>query len=524
MALFRRALYGRSDMPVHEVGEMIPDTVPLLSFPIFSFVLFRLLDRREALIWSVLIGYLFIPGKAVIDLPVLPAIDENTMPVLCGLLFMWMTRPAGLREDPVALPGLLPTGLLFRALVFALIGGAFLTVATNTDPLRYGPLTLPGMRLYDGFSVVLSAIMLILPMLAARKYLHDEAGHRVILKALTFVGLIYAVPIAYELIMSPQLNRMIYGYFPHQWIQHVRPGGYRPIVFLDHGLVLAIIMCCCALAAFGLARISDPKQKTMRYGIAALLLLIVAGLNSLGGLVILVVLLPVVLLLKARKQLLICAVIAGAILVFPALRSAGLVPTYLATDLASRVHADRAASLGSRFFNEDMLLEKAAERPLFGWGIWGRARVYGDGGQDLATTDGLWVIQIGETGWVGYVGMFGLLCLPIVAFALRRRNPDINLTTSTLCVVLVANLIDLIPNTGMTPVTWVLAGALIGRLERRSSPTEQTETVSIRVEPHARSGYTRFPDGVKPRGRHQPPDRPTRRRQPLRTGRRADGA
>jgi hypothetical protein len=524
VAFSRRVLHGRSDTPVHEVGKMIPDTVPLLGFPLFSFVLFRLLDRREALIWTVLIGYLFIPSKAVIDLPLLPRIDQATLPVICGLLFMRMTRPAGLRDDPAALPGLLPTGLLFRALVFALIGGAFLTVATNTDPLRYGTLTLPAMRLYDGLSVVLSAIMLILPMLAARKYLHDENGHRVILKALAFAGLIYVVPIVYELVMSPQLNRMLYGYFPHQWIQHVRPSGYRPIVFLQHGLVLAIFMCCCALAAFGLARISDPKQKAMRYGIAVLLLLIVAGLNSLGGLVILVALLPMLLLLKARKQLLVCAVLAGAILVFPALRSAGLVPTDLATDLASRVHADRAASIGTRFLHEDILLEKAAERPLFGWGIWGRARVYSDSGQDLSVTDGLWVIQIGETGWVGYVGMFGLLCLPVIAFALRGRRPDINLTTSTLSVVLVANLIDLIPNTGMSPVTWMLAGALIGRLERRSSPTEDTEADPIRLEPHARSGYTRFPDGAKPRARDQQPRGLTRRNQPLRTGRRADGA
>ena len=39
--------------------------------------------------------------------------------------------------------------------------------------------------------------------------------------------------------------------------------------------------------------------------------------------------------------------------------------------------------------------------------------------------------------------------------------------TVGLAMALTANLVDLIPNSGLSPVTWLLAGALCGRLEHQ---------------------------------------------------------
>jgi len=42
-----------------------------------------------------------------------------------------------------------------------------------------------------------------------------------------------------ELTASPQLNRWIYGYHQSQFIMAMRAGGYRPMVFMRHGLNVA---------------------------------------------------------------------------------------------------------------------------------------------------------------------------------------------------------------------------------------------------------------------------------------------
>ena len=42
-----------------------------------------------------------------------------------------------------------------------------------------------------------------------------------------------------EVRLSPQINTWIYGFFQHDFIQMMRYGGFRPIVFLPHGLWVA---------------------------------------------------------------------------------------------------------------------------------------------------------------------------------------------------------------------------------------------------------------------------------------------
>ncbi len=123
----------------------------------------------------------------------------------------------------------------------------------------------------------------------------------------------------------------------------------------------------------------------------------------------------------------------------------------------------RAKSLAYRFENEDRLLARANERPIFGWGGWARNRVYDPvTGKDLATTDGRWTGVIGKRGWTGYIAEFGLLTWALLILAWRRegaRAPPAALFRGR---VLCANLIDLLPNSGMTPVTWLVAGSLTG--------------------------------------------------------------
>ena len=59
------------------------------------------------------------------------------------------------------------------------------------------------------------------------------------------------------------------------------------------------------------------------------------------------------------------------------------------------------------------MLERASERILFGWGRFGRSRVYNEYGSDISVTDGRWIITLGQFGVVGFMGEFGLLALAL---------------------------------------------------------------------------------------------------------------
>ena len=125
-------------------------------------------------------------------------------------------------------------------------------------------------------------------------------------------------------------------------------------------------------------------------------------------------------------------------------------------------------SLQVRFDSEQQLLERASERRLFGWGRWGRSRVYNENGKDLSTTDGRWTITLGQFGIFGFLAEFGLLAWPVfcAASALRFAESERDsIFLGALALILGINMIDLLPNAPLSPWTWLLAGALLGRTE-----------------------------------------------------------
>jgi hypothetical protein len=148
------------------------------------------------------------------------------------------------------------------------------------------------------------------------------------------------------------------------------------------------------------------------------------------------------------------------------LRGAGWIPVDEISEFAYSIDPKRAGSLDYRLRNEDILLEKAQQKPLFGWGGWGRGRVYSERGVDVSVTDGLWIIIIGTNGWLGYLSSFGLWCLPALMLWRQRRKLGSSLPLPvSLAMLLTITLVDLIPNSGIPVLSWFLAGALLGWLE-----------------------------------------------------------
>jgi hypothetical protein len=156
-------------------------------------------------------------------------------------------------------------------------------------------------------------------------------------------------------------------------------------------------------------------------------------------------------------------------LFYPMLRYADLVPVNSMIDAAAVISQDRADSLKTRFDNEQQLLERASHRFLFGWGRWGRSRVYEEEtGRDISLTDGHWVVTIGQFGLFGFVAEFGLLTLPVfrAASALRfTKSMQDRIFLAALALILAISVVDQLPNSTLNSWTWLAAGALLGRAE-----------------------------------------------------------
>jgi len=167
---------------------------------------------------------------------------------------------------------------------------------------------------------------------------------------------------------------------------------------------------------------------------------------------------------------------------YPVARGLDLVPVERIVALAERASPARAQSLEFRFQNEEVLLERAMEKPVFGWGSWGRNQIWDGTGRLLTVTDGRWIILVGVGGWLMLLAEFGLLTLPI--FLLWwRAGPDVPNHVAALAVILAINMVDMLPNATLTPLTWLFAGGLYGFAETRRRAVSRR----VMVEPAFRT-------------------------------------
>lgn len=488
----------------------------IFSFPVVVVVLFWKLPVPKALVASIFGGYLFLPSGVAVDLPVLPALDKTLIPSLAAVIMcLVMTRkPAPLRPAPVAAappPRRAAAGwtpppavgqlaepveaapasqrttrgrTLFRLLFAVLFLVPILTVLQNPEPIIAGPRFIPGLKLYDIGSLMMQLGVTFVPFWLAQRYLARPEDQVMLLYAFVLTGLGYSLLCLYEVRMSPQINRMLYGFYPHDFLQHIRNGGYRPMVFLRHGLWVGIYLAMTVLAAATLFLWSKRNGReglsVFGWAIAAIWLLIVLLMSkTLGAFSLTLLFLPVLLMAGVPGQLLFAMIVAGVTLFYPLLRGAGLIPVDTVYAVSQSISQDRADSLKFRLDNEDALLERAAEKPLSGWGSWGRNLTYNkyDGNQ-ITTPDGAWIIVIGAFGWVGYLSHFGILTAPLFLLGMARRRLGISVESSGLALVLAINLLDLIPNATLTPLTYMVAGALAGRYALAGARPPETATVA----------------------------------------------
>lgn len=451
----------------------------LAIWPVVTALLFRRLPPGRALIVTLLAGYLLLPPvPTAFDLPLLPPLNKDSIPALAALAMAVILYRPDLR--------LLPEGRLARGLVFLFVASPVGTVLTNPEPLVWGPVYLPGHALREALGMMIAQVITLLPFLLARHFLSRPEDQRYLLFALVVGGLVYSLPMLVEVRLSPQINIWVYGYFQHLFSQMIRGDGFRPIVFLYHGLWVAFFAMTTVVAAAALARRPSGGNVAL-YAMAAVYLFVVLLLcKSFASIFYALALVPVVLLAGHRLQLTLAAALVVVALAYPVVKAAHLVPEEAILSAAARLGEDRAHSLDFRFDNETVLADRAYEKPLFGWGLWGRHHILdAQSGQVLTVTDGRWVLVIGVLGWVGFLAEFGLLALPVL-LAWRqaaRQGAAAPPWLGPVALILAVNVFDLIPNATITPLTWLFAGAILGHAEARRTVAQTSAAPDLSPKP-----------------------------------------
>jgi len=228
--------------------------------------------------------------------------------------------------------------------------------------------------------------------------------------------------------MSPQLNLMTYGYQQHDFAQTAREGGWRPIVYLQHGLAVGMVMTAASVCGVWLAWTGALKRiggMPIWVAVAAVLITNLI-LRATGAAFLMAAGIGVLFATRHLRTYALVIALCMAPVGYMVARAIGGWDGELAVRAAALVVGeDRAMSLEFRLINEQMLLDHASLRRMFGWGTQGGSLIKDPQGEIISVPDGLWVIAIGSMGLLGLCSFYSASLLPILLLRLRGQAGDL---------------------------------------------------------------------------------------------------
>ncbi len=322
---------------------------------------------------------------------------------------------------------------------------------------------------YQGMSISVQYIFAWgIPYFIGRLYITDLQAMRDLALGLFIAGLVYCIFCLYEIKMSPQLHRQVYGFFQHtDFTMTMRGGGWRPYVFMHHGLAVGLFMCTNAVVAVWMA-----KCKSVKSVLGAPAMLCAAGLflvavlcKSTGANVLMVLGLgalwaSTILKMGWPVKLMIFVPVA-----YMVLRTIGGWDARELVELASLISADRSGSLDWRLASETYCWDLVRPQALFGFGVFKFAGLRFEGSDVAVTPDGMWLIALVANGLFGLFTFYASLLLPVIAFVRRIHprhwgHPAVAPGMSIAVIVIlfaVDNLFNAMPN----PIFVLAAGGLV---------------------------------------------------------------
>ena len=443
-----------------------------LSIPAMMGMVFVLRPATAALVVA-LGAEMFLPERVFFKLPLMPELDKHNLPYLCLLVACLIRYPGRVTR--------LPKPRWIVVLAVTLVGGGLLTALTNRDSLIMGggQVYLPALTVKDGFYMgIANFLETFLPLYLGYALFRKPEDFERMVVGLAVASLVYVPFAMVELRLSPQWHYWIYGYHQHYFDQTIRWGGYRPMVFMSHGLALARFLLAGVCCASILTRYRRFVLKLPIRFVAWTLLLVLIACKSTGAIAFALVAVPLLAWVRPKRQLMVASWLAVVIVLYPALRLGGVFPAKQLLEAAGAVQSDRAESLAFRFENEDAVLERTRERILLGWGEYDRNAIFDEWGSKTSVLDGYWIIRLSENGIVGFATSLAPLLLPI--WWSRRLLPKISdeknqRLVAGLAFVLALLALDLIPNGLWAFYPFLIAGTLIRRLRDLTTPAAETE-------------------------------------------------
>ena len=439
-------------------GNVIAQLALLMWLPLSLWIANGRKASQAAL--TILIGgALFLPERVAYDFPVVPPLDKHAISSLCALL-------ACLLNEPRSILGTQSTRAARWILFFVLVSIVG-TISTNGDEQRFGPVAIPGLSYYDGIATFVNWLLrVILPFYLGQTLFRNCNDLRDLLRGLALGALVYVPFILIEVRLSPIFHEKIYGFFQHDFIQAIRAGGFRAFVFMSHGLAVAFFISQSLTAVSGLARVKDTWLPLSTKWVVVILTVALITCKSMGAFIYAGMAIPAIWFSSVKAQFRLASWVSWFVLLYPFTRLMGWISTDWFIEQASSLSEDRSQSLEFRFINEDLLLEKAQQRPWFGWGSWGRNHVFdSESGRDLSVTDGEWIIQLGVGGALGFAIVFGMMLLPVLrarkVSAKRNLGKEDEQILATVALLLAFTGLDLIPNAISHSLPYVVAGALM---------------------------------------------------------------
>lgn len=422
-------------------------TFMIYLWPVVVAALFLLTNPRKAILLGYLGALLFLPqGSIQIEgFPELSKISVTALSVfLCILLFDVNTllkfRPRWY-DLPITILALIPV----------------LSSVQNS----YG--------LYDGFSQTLArAFVWTLPYFYGRLYFNTPSALRMLATYLFLGALIYVPFCLVEIRLSPQFHNWVYGAGLGGFGMTKRMGGWRPMVFMQHGLMLGLWMANGTLAGLWLWLSRSLKQVgPIPIEILVPVLFVTTVLcHSTGAILLLVAGIGAIVLMHFGKTYLplYIAVLVPALYIF--VRALGLWDGQIMVEVASTISAERAASLDYRLRNEQVFQQFAMQRPYYGYGRMQQDEVAEETGAVKVATDSMWIIIFWMNGLIGVISWLFVFLLPVVLLPLRLKSVawyhPVAGNAVLLALILSIWFLDCAVNTMNNPVYVFIVGGLAG--------------------------------------------------------------
>ncbi len=424
----------------------------------FTLVLFMIMPPKRAVVWCFFLAWLFLPmaGYQLTGMPDYTKMSASSAGVALGAVLFDQGRLLRFRLRIVDIP----------IIMFTIVSPMASSISN-------------GLGLYDGVSEINGWLgSWTLPWFIGRVYLKTADDMRLVATAFLLGAFIY-IPISlWEMRMAPTLHRNIYGFHQHSFAHAIRWGGFRPRGFMQSGLMTALFMCSAAVIGLCLWRgrvpvkiFRTPVPMILAIPFLGVVAIFCKGTGAIGLMFAVVGCLYACVILRSRIPLMLFVAISPLYIIA---RANGIWDGTNMVEFVEGFSRERAHSLNFRFVNENVLIDKAAQRPIFGWGGWNRSAVYNEAGDKTSVSDGLWIVLYGKHGVLG-MGFFVLsLATPVLMFLWRFKahqwlKPSVAPCTG-LALMLAMYLVDCLFNGMESPLNFLIAGGLSGTLLMARQP------------------------------------------------------